>query len=48
MTINLVYNAESSGIKQYYYSSNAFDKLLSQVTSARNEELGRLAAFEYE
>jgi hypothetical protein len=46
--INLCRDKSSSGLKQYYYNEQALDKLLKAVVTARNQELGRIAAFEYE
>ena len=46
--INLCYDKNSSGIKQYYHNEKALDKLLKSVVDARNQELGKLAAYEYE
>jgi len=46
--INLCYDKQSSGIKQYYHNDAALDKLLKQVVETRNQELGKLAAFEFE
>jgi hypothetical protein len=46
--LNLCQDKATSGIRQYYQSETALDKLLKSVVDARNMELGRLAAFEYE
>lgn len=46
--INLTHDKNSSGIKQYYHNEAALDKLLKSVKDARNNELGKLAAFEFE
>ena len=37
-----------SGLLQYYTNPMALEKLLSSVTKARSQELGKLAACEYE
>lgn len=47
MVLNLTDDYKSSGISQYYKSEAALDKLLSNVVKSRNEELGKLAAYEY-
>lgn len=47
MVLNLTDDYKSSGISQYYKSEAALDKLLSNVIKSRNEELGKLAAYEY-
>lgn len=46
--INLTHDKKSSGIKQYYHNEAALDKLLKTAVDARNNELGKLAAFEFE
>jgi hypothetical protein len=46
--INLCYDKQSSGIKQYYHNEAALDKLLKLAVETRNLELGKLAAFEFE
>lgn len=46
--INLCYDKKSSGIKQYYHNDSALDKLLKSVVETRNQELGKLAAYEFE
>ncbi len=46
--INLCNDKKSSGIKQFYYNDVALDKLLKNADEARNLELGKLAAFEFE
>ena len=46
--INLCNDKNSSGIKQYYNNDAALDKLLKSAVDARNSQLGRLAALEYE
>jgi len=46
--INLCNDKKSSGIKQFYFNEAALDKLLKSAVDARNQELGRLAAFEFE
>lgn len=46
--INLCNDKSSSGLKQYYFNEKALDKLLHSAVTARNQELGRIAAFEFE
>ena len=46
--INLCNDKSSSGLKQYFNNDAALDKLLKSAVDARNSQLGRLAAFEYE
>ena len=48
MVINLTFDAMSSGVSQYYKNPRALEKLLTQAVKSRNEELGKLAALEYE
>lgn len=48
VAINLINDCNSNGIKQYFNNEKAIDKLLSSVVQARNIELGKLAAFEYD
>lgn len=40
--------AKSNGLQQYYTNQNALDKLLKTITKSRTNELGKIAAFEYE
>lgn len=46
--INISEDKNLAGIKQYYSSDKALEKLLKAVASARNSELGKIAALEYE
>ncbi len=46
--LNLCNDKNSSGLKQYYHNEQALDKFLKAVIDARNLELGKLAAFEFE
>lgn len=46
--INLCYDKNSSGIKQFYHNDASLDKLLKLAVETRNQELGKLAAFEFE
>ena len=49
VVINLATNgAKSNGLQQYYKNSVALEKLLKGCSLARVQELGRLAAAEYE
>lgn len=49
VVINLAANgAKSNGLAQYYKNSAALQKLLKGCSLARAQELGRLAASEYE
>ena len=48
VTINLCQDISSSGIQQYYKSPNALEKLLLQANKARVNELGKVAAIDYE
>ena len=38
----------SSGVLQYYQNTNSLNKLLAAIQKARVNELGKLAALEYE
>ena len=40
--------AKSSGLHQYYRNPQALHKLLSHLSKARTNEVGKLAAFDYE
>lgn len=40
--------AQTSGIQQYYRNLPALEKLLRLSSQARDQELGKLAAFEFE
>jgi hypothetical protein len=40
--------AQSNGLNQYYHNSFALEKLMKGVAFARTQELGKLAASEYE
>ena len=46
--INLSKDTHSSGIQQFYKSINSLEKLLKGAQKARVNELGKLAALEYE
>ena len=46
--LNLARDAHSSGITQYYKNANSMEKLLKTAQKARVNELGKLAALEYE
>jgi hypothetical protein len=49
LTINLTSSEElPAGLSQYYRNLAATEKLFAEVTKARKEELGKVAAFEYE
>lgn len=49
IVINIATNgAKSNGLSQYYTNSMALEKLLKGVSFARTQELGKLAAAEYE
>ena len=39
---------KSNGLNQYYTNEDALRKLLSAITTARNNEIGRIASLEYE
>ena len=39
---------KSNGLNQYYTNPAALQKLLNSITLARNNEIGRVAAYEYE
>lgn len=39
---------QSSGMQQYYHTSHALEKLIKSCTAARLDELGKIAAAEYE
>ena len=46
--LNLAKDTHSSGIRQYYRNYQSLDKLLKGAHKARVNELGKLAALEYE
>ena len=46
--INLAKDTHASGIVQYYKNKQSLDKLLMGANKARVNELGKLAALEYE
>ena len=49
LTVNLTSKEElPAGISQYYRNPAALDKLLREITKVRKEELGKIAAVEYE
>ena len=48
VVLNLADDVKSSGVQQYYQNSQSLDKLLKGVQKARVNELGKLAALEYE
>jgi dihydroorotate dehydrogenase len=48
VVLNLTYDLSTSGLQQYYKNPNQLNKLLSQVNKARVNELGKIAAHEYE
>jgi hypothetical protein len=48
ITINLCVDINSSGIQQYYKNPKALEKLISETNKARINELGKIAALEYE
>lgn len=48
VSVNLINDCNTSGIKQYFHNEKSLDKLLSSVVKARNLELGKLAAYEYD
>ena len=41
-------SVQSAGLQQYYRNLSALDKLLKLSSQARDQELGRIAAFEFE
>lgn len=41
-------NAKSNGLNQYYYNPSALHKMLRYISKARVNELGKIAAFEFE
>jgi hypothetical protein len=49
VVVNIATNgAKSNGLHQYYNNSAALEKLVKGVSLARAQEMGRLAAAEYE
>ncbi|CDW86567.1 dihydroorotate dehydrogenase [Stylonychia lemnae] len=48
VVLNLTEDANSNGLSQYYKNEKALEKLISESVKARNSELGKLAALEYE
>ena len=48
VVVNLADDIPSSGVLQYYQNTNSLNKLLATIQKARVNELGKLAALEYE
>ena len=49
VTVNLTsIDPLPAGVSQYYHNSAALEKLIKEITKARREELGKVAALEYE
>ena len=49
VTVNLTsVDPLPAGVSQYYHNPTALEKLIKEITKARREELGKVAALEYE
>jgi hypothetical protein len=48
VVINMGEDKRKSGIRQYYEREEAMGKMFEKVVETRNQEIGRLAAYEYE